>query len=69
MLGYATDLRSRTQSRATHTMQFERYEPRSPDDGEAFESPVGTPQRPRRPPRSSTVALPEADSAGERERP
>ena len=26
MFGYATDLRSNTQGRATHTMQFERYE-------------------------------------------
>jgi elongation factor G len=27
MFGYATDLRSLTQGRATHTMQFHRYEP------------------------------------------
>jgi elongation factor G len=27
MFGYATDLRSRTQGRATYTMHFERYEP------------------------------------------
>ncbi len=27
MFGYATDLRSATQGRATHTMQFSRYEP------------------------------------------
>jgi elongation factor G len=26
MFGYATDLRSMTQGRATYTMQFERYE-------------------------------------------
>ena len=26
MFGYATDLRSMTQGRATFTMQFERYE-------------------------------------------
>ena len=27
MFGYATDMRSATQGRATHTMQFARYEP------------------------------------------
>jgi len=27
MFGYATDLRSRTQGRATHSMHFDRYEP------------------------------------------
>jgi len=27
MFGYATDLRSKTQGRADHTMQFLRYEP------------------------------------------
>ena len=27
MFGYATDLRSRTQGRATYTMQFKAYEP------------------------------------------
>ena len=27
MFGYATDLRSRTQGRATYTMQFSHYEP------------------------------------------
>jgi len=27
MFGYATDLRSKTQGRADHTMQFSRYEP------------------------------------------
>ena len=26
MFGYATDLRSQTQGRATYTMQFDRYE-------------------------------------------
>jgi elongation factor G len=26
MFGYATDLRSRTQGRATYSMQFDRYE-------------------------------------------
>jgi elongation factor G len=27
MFGYSTDLRSKTQGRATYTMQFDRYEP------------------------------------------
>jgi elongation factor G len=27
MFGYATDLRSKTQGRATYTMQFAHYEP------------------------------------------
>jgi elongation factor G len=27
MFGYATDLRSKTQGRATHSMQFSHYEP------------------------------------------
>ena len=27
MFGYATDLRSRTQGRATYSMHFDRYEP------------------------------------------
>ena len=27
MFGYATDLRSKTQGRATYTMQFSHYEP------------------------------------------
>jgi elongation factor G len=27
MFGYSTDLRSKTQGRATYTMQFHKYEP------------------------------------------
>jgi elongation factor G len=30
MFGYATDLRSRTQGRATYSMHFDRYEPPPP---------------------------------------
>jgi elongation factor G len=34
MFGYATDLRSSTQGRATFTMQFERYEEVPPNIAE-----------------------------------
>ena len=34
MFGYATDLRSNTQGRATYTMQFERYEEVPPNIAE-----------------------------------
>ena len=34
MFGYATDLRSNTQGRATYTMQFERYAEVPPNIGE-----------------------------------
>jgi translation elongation factor EF-G len=60
MLGYATDLRSRTQGRATYSMYFDRYDPRSVDDAEGPDDPmVREPNRPMRPSKSSRVALPE----------
>jgi len=34
MFGYATDLRSNTQGRATYTMQFEKYEEVPPNIAE-----------------------------------
>jgi elongation factor G len=34
MFGYATDVRSNTQGRATYTMQFERYEEVPPNIAE-----------------------------------
>ena len=34
MFGYATDLRSRTQGRATYSMHFDRYEQAPPDTSE-----------------------------------
>jgi len=65
MFGYATDLRSRTQGRATYSMHFDRYEPRSPNDAAGPDDPmVREPQRPVRPLRGSTVALPEPGSSG-----
>src|SRR5436853_573143 len=36
MFGYATDVRSNTQGRATYTMQFERYEEVPPNIAEAI---------------------------------
>src|SRR5688572_24809217 len=60
MLGYATDLRSRTQGRATYSMYFDRYAPRSPDNAEGPDDPmVREPNRPMRPSKGSKVALPE----------
>ena len=62
MLGYATDLRSRTQGRGTFLMTFDRYEviPRAGDGG-APDSLVRTPRRPSPTPRGSRVALPELE--------
>ena len=42
MFGYATDLRSNTQGRATYTMQFERYDEVPPNIAEKV---VGEQQR------------------------
>ena len=36
MFGYATDVRSNTQGRATYTMQFERYEEVPPNIAESI---------------------------------
>jgi elongation factor G len=61
MFGYATDLRSRTQGRATYSMQFDRYE-QAPDrdDTEEDGGASVTAPRPGAPPsRWSSVALPE----------
>jgi elongation factor G len=67
MLGYATDLRSRTQGRATYSMFFESYEPLH-GGPECDEEDLGTPVRaPRTPgPRGKdfAVALPEPDDEG-----
>jgi elongation factor G len=61
MFGYSTDLRSRTQGRATYSMQFERYEPCDPADHEdtADDAKVGVPRRPMPTLRDASVALPE----------
>ena len=44
MFGYATDVRSMTQGRATFTMQFDRYEevPGSPSPSDIVDSQTGS---------------------------
>jgi elongation factor G len=63
MFGYASDLRSRTQGRATYSMHLYRYE--QSGGGPAFDddrsSPVGAPLRPAPKSDMSSVALPEPD--------
>jgi elongation factor G len=65
MFGYATDLRWRTQGRATFSMKFDGYQPRpsglADDDRE---SPVGAPRKPSPRVNDSSVALPEPDDDG-----
>jgi len=65
LFGYATDLRSRTQGRATYSMQFDRYEPRSPSDLGAADCGVRAPHRPVLPLRSAKIALPDAPDEDE----
>jgi elongation factor G len=64
MFGYATDLRSRTRGRATHTLHFDHYREirTDPDrsDGDR-DSLVGAPLRPVPRSNDSAVALPEPD--------
>jgi translation elongation factor EF-G len=63
MFGYACDLRDRTLGRATFTSTFDHYEPVSDgsDEGGDRDSYVGWPNTPKRPLKSSTIALPEPD--------
>ena len=42
MFGYATDLRSMTQGRATYSMQFSHYQPVPRDFGNAIAAKAGT---------------------------
>jgi elongation factor G len=64
MFGYATDLRSRTQGRATYSMHFDRYEPRSSDlDDDDRTSTVRAPRAPAPNLHDSAVALPEPDES------
>lgn len=64
MFGYATDLRSRTRGRATHSLRFDHYQQvrTDPDrrDGDR-DSLVGAPLRPVPRSNDSAVALPEPD--------
>jgi elongation factor G len=65
MFGYATDLRSRTQGRATYSMNFDRYEqrPGGPHDDD-HKSLVGAPHKPAPRVNDSGIALPEPDDNG-----
>jgi elongation factor G len=64
MLGYATDLRSRTNGRASYSMHFDRYEPVprgfAPND-EDRSAPVVAPRTPAPKGKNSSIALPEPD--------
>lgn len=64
MFGYATDLRSRTRGRATHSLHFDHYQQVRTDpnrrDGDR-DSLVGAPLRPVPRSNDSAVALPEPD--------
>jgi elongation factor G len=67
MLGYAIDLRSRTQGHGSYTMHFDRYEPLSggPDtDNEDCGAPVAAPRTPTPKGKQSRMALPEPDDKG-----
>jgi translation elongation factor EF-G len=62
MFGYATDLRSRTQGRATYSTHFDRYEPRGSDPrDDDRHSPVSAPRKPAPKIDDSAVALSEPD--------
>jgi elongation factor G len=67
MLGYGSDLRSRTRGRATYSLHFDRYQqvridPNINDD--ARDSLVGAPLKPVPRRNDSAVALPEPDEDG-----
>ena len=64
MLGYGRDLSRRTEGRATHAMQFDRYEPRpgGPPNNDGDLAPVIVPRTPTPKGRESGVALPEPDN-------
>ena len=55
MFGYATDLRSNTQGRATYTMQFEGYEEVPPNIAEKI---VESAREASRPPSDATTIRP-----------
>jgi elongation factor G len=64
MLGYASDLRSRSQGRATCSMYFDRYEPVSGgphSDNDDCVAPVLVPRTPWPRSKESGVALPEPE--------
>ena len=62
MFGYAADLRARTLGRGTCSIEFDRYEPRPPNDLQDPDDPkVRSPLRPVRPQGGSSIGLPEPD--------
>jgi elongation factor G len=64
MLGYAADLRSRTQGRATYSMLFEGYQPMhggTESSDEDRSAPVTAPRMPMPRGKDFAVALPEPD--------
>jgi elongation factor G len=65
MFGYVSELRARTQGRATCSMHFDRYQQRPGGlDDDDRESPVGEPRKPTPRPNDSAIALPEPDADG-----
>jgi elongation factor G len=61
MLGYAVDLRSRTDGRATYSLTFDRYEPFRGHTGDDRSSFVRAPRKPAPRVRNSALAVPEPD--------
>jgi elongation factor G len=61
ILGFAADLRARTEGRGTFGMRLSGYQPVDPESPDAGESMSGVPRRPLPTLRNSSVALPEPE--------